>query len=625
MPLMKVSRVGIIESLNRKVREMRNAETILGLIQERGKKELPLERVYKLLFNQDLYLKAYGKIYRNKGAMTPGVTEETPDGMALDKIDTIIEALRNEQYQWQLVRRTYIPKKNGKKRPRGMPVWSDKLVQEVMRSILEAYYEPQFSKNSHGFRPNRGCHTALREIHYNWLGTNWFIEGDISQCFDKLDHQILLSILSEKIDDGRIINLIRELLEAGYLEDWKYNETLSGSPQGGILSPILSNIYLDKLDKFVETVLIPKYTKGVKKGRNREYERVREHYRRLSRKGKVEEALKVKQQLHKISSINPDDPTYRRLKYVRYADDFLIGFTGSKAEAEEVKLQIRDFLRNEFKLELSETKTLITNARSEAARFLGYEIKTRQRDEKRTKYLSRTQGMVYRRNINGGIALCIPRDVLEEKCKRYMREGKAIHRAEMMNDTDYTIMSNYQLEYRSVVNYYKLAQNMHTLAKLKWIMEQSLTKTLAHKNRISVKQVYKKHRATHLVNNKTYKGLVVIMPREGKEPLIAKWGGVPLIRNLKASLEDQPRAYWGARSELVERILKNACEYCGSQEEIQVHHIRALKDLNKYTGREKPNWVKIMAARKRKTLVLCRTCHEDVHAGRPMRRQKSST
>jgi len=604
---------------------MRNAETILGLIQERGKKELPLERVYKLLFKRDLYLTAYGKIYRNKGAMTPGTTGETPDGMSLDKIGTIIEALRYEKYQWEPVRRTYIPKKNGKMRPLGMPVWSDKLVQEVIRSILNAYYEPQFSKNSHGFRPNRGCHTALREIHYNWLGTNWFIEGDISQCFDKLDHEILLTTLSEKIDDGRLINLIRELLEAGYLEDWKYNQTLSGAPQGGILSPILSNIYLDKLDKFVENVLVPKYTKGVKKGRNKEYERVRERYRRLSRKGKAEKAQTVKRQLHKLSSIDPDDPTYRRLKYVRYADDFLIGFTGSKSEAEEIKRQIRDFLRDELKLELSEAKTLITHARSETARFLGYEIKTRHQDEKRTTYVSRTQGNVSRRNINGGIALSIPKDVLDEKCKRYMKEGKAMHRAELINDTEYTIMSLYQLEYRGVVNYYQLAQNMQTLGKLKWIMEQSLTKTLAHKNRISVKQVYRKYGTTHLVNQKPYKGLVVIMPREGKEPLIAKWGGILLMRNMKASLEDQPRAYWGARSELVERMLKNACEYCGSQEEIQVHHIRALKDLNKYTGREKPNWVKIMAARKRKTLVLCRTCHEDVHAGRPMRRQKSST
>ena len=216
---------------------MRNAETILGLIRERGKRGLPLERVYRLLFNTDLFLMAYGKIYRNTGAMTHGVTEETPDGMSLEKIDAIIEALRHERYQWLPARRTYIPKKNGNKRPLGMPGWSDKLVQEVIRLILEAYYEPQFSDLSHGFRPERGCHTALREIYYKWPGTAWFIEGDISQCFDKLNHELLLKTLSEQIHDGRFLNLMRELCDAGYLEDWTFNQTLSGVPQGAIVTP----------------------------------------------------------------------------------------------------------------------------------------------------------------------------------------------------------------------------------------------------------------------------------------------------------------------------------------------------------------------------------------------------
>lgn len=178
------SRVGIVEKPDGKVREMRKAESILGLISERGKKGLPLERVYRLLYNRELFLKAYGKIYRNKGAMTHGVTDETPDGMSLKKIDAIIEVLKYERYQWLPARRTYIPKKNGKKRPLGMPVWTDKLLQEVIRMLLEAFYEPQFSDHSHGFRPGRGCHTALREVYYTWSGTTWFIEGDIAQCFD---------------------------------------------------------------------------------------------------------------------------------------------------------------------------------------------------------------------------------------------------------------------------------------------------------------------------------------------------------------------------------------------------------------------------------------------------------
>ncbi len=304
---------------------MQTADAILGLICERGKKGLPLEqRVYRLLYNRDLYLMAYGKIYRNAGAMTHGVTDETPDGMSLAKIDAIIEALRYERFQWLPARRTYIPKKNGKKRPLGMPVWTDKLVQEVLRLILEAYYEPTFSDHSHGFRPGRGPHTALREIYRTWRGTTWFIEGDISKCFDNLNHELLLSILSEYIDDTRFIKLLRDLFDAGYMEDWTYNETLSGVPQGGIVSPVLSNILLDKLDKFVENVLIPQHTKGVKRKKNYEYHNLMERSRRLRSKGNIEEAERLRDEAQKLPSTVTDDPDYRRLNYVRYADDFLL-------------------------------------------------------------------------------------------------------------------------------------------------------------------------------------------------------------------------------------------------------------------------------------------------------------
>jgi group II intron reverse transcriptase/maturase len=249
---------------------MRSATTILGIIQQRGKQGLPLERVYRLLFNRDLYLMAYGKIYRNAGATTPGSTPETVDEMSLRKIDAIIEALRGERYRWTPTRRVYIEKKHStKKRPLSMPTWSDKLLQEVIRLILESYFEPSFSDLSHGFRPGRGCHTALRQIDDNWHGVNWFIEGDIKACFDSLSHEILVETLAEHIHDGRFLRLIRELLQAGYLEEWKYKATLSGAPQGGIVSPILSNIYLSKLDSYVEKTLIPMYTKGDRRNRTR--------------------------------------------------------------------------------------------------------------------------------------------------------------------------------------------------------------------------------------------------------------------------------------------------------------------------------------------------------------------
>jgi group II intron reverse transcriptase/maturase len=241
---------------------MQTTETYLGLLQERGRKGLPLQRVYRQLFNRNLYLTAYGKIYRNDGAMTPGTTEETADAMSLGKIDGIINVRRSERYQWEPAKRVYILKRNGKKRPLGLPVWSDKLLAEVIRMILSAYYDCQFSDHSHGFREERGCHTALQEISHTWKGCVWIIEGDISDCFGSLSHELLIERLKEAIQDGRFLHLISQLLDARYLEDWKFGRTLSGVPQGSVLSPLLSNILLDKLDTFVETALIPCYTKG---------------------------------------------------------------------------------------------------------------------------------------------------------------------------------------------------------------------------------------------------------------------------------------------------------------------------------------------------------------------------
>jgi len=596
---------------------MQSAATYLELVRERGKKGLPLERVYRQLFNRDLFLMAYGKIYRNKGAMTHGVTDETPDGMSLAKIDAIIEALRDERYQWLPARRTYIPKKNGKKRPLGMPVWSDKLLQEVLRLILEAYYEPQFSERSHGFRPERGCHTALREIYYKWVGTAWFIEGDISQCFDKLDHELLLSRLGEQIQDGRFTRLMRELFDAGYMEDWDFNQTLSGVPQGGIVSPILANILLDKLDKFVETELVPKYTKGDKRRANPEYAKLINGSVRYRKQGNTEKAEELRSKAQTVPSRDVNDPDYRRLKYVRYADDFLVGFNGPKSEAEEIKQALRTFLRDELKLELSEEKTLVTNARSGAARFLGYEVTTLQEDRKR----SMTRKGRDRRSANGRIGLRIPQDKLDEKCQRYKQGGKVVHRAELMIESDYTIVMTYQLEYRGIANYYRLAYNMTRLNKLKRVMEISLRKTLAAKHRISAAQVGKKYRNEIMIEGKKYVVLQAQLPRKEKEPLTATWGGIPLKWDIKATLEERPPKMHPGHSELERRLLTGTCEYCGSTEDVEMHHVRAMKYLHEYPGRPKPEWVKRMIALKRKTIPLCQTCHDDLHAGRPMRRQ----
>ena len=599
---------------------MRKTCTILELLRERGKKGLPLERVYRLLYNSDLFLTAYGHIYRNQGAMTKGTTEETADGMAMDKIKAIIEDLRHERYRWSPARRVYIPKKNGTKRPLGVQSWSDKLVQEVIRLLLDAYLEPQFSPHSHGFRPERGCHTALREIYHHWVGSVWFIEGDISKCFDALSHEVLLSILRETIKDERFLRLISGLLKAGYLEDWRWNQTYSGTPQGSIVSPILANLYLDKLDKFVEHVLIPAYTKGTKRKANKAYEKLMHRASYLSRTGRREEAQAVRKQAQQLPSQVPDDPDYRRLRYCRYADDFLLGFVGPKEEAEDIKQRLRTFLQEELKLELSEAKTLITHARTETARFLNYDIHTLQENAHRDHR--------DRRTLNGTIGLRVPREVIKNKCQNYKRYSRKVqHRTELINDSDFTIMALYQAEYRGLVEYYRLAYNLHSLTELEGTMEISLTKTLAAKYKLSVPKVYKKYQATFQDGKKCYKVLQILIEREDKKPLVARWGGISLHWDIKAPMKDYRLFLGPGRSELEKRLLADTCEYCGTTgntERIEVHHIRALKDLKSYDGREKPAWVKIMAARCRKTLVFCTTCHQDVTYGRPMRRKPMS-
>lgn len=587
---------------------MRTAQTILTIIQERGKQKLPLERVYKLLYNRDLYLQAYAKLYSNNGAMTKGVTDETVDSMSMKKIDKIIAALRDEKYQWTAVKRVYIPKKNGKQRPLGLPTWSNKLLQEVIRMILEAYYEPQFSEYSHGFRPNRGCHTALSEIQ-TWKGTKWFIEGDISKYFDTIDHDVMMNILGKSFHDGRFLRLIHNVMKAGYIENWQYNKTMSGTPQGGIVSPILANIYLNEFDNWIEETMLSKYNVGKRKRANPEYSRMNARIAECYKNGDVETAKRLKIQRREMSSVDTHDDSYRRLRYVRYADDFILGFTGPKSEAEIIKSEIGKFLRDKLKLELSVKKTLITNAGTKAARFLNYEIKVQNAND----YIQNG-----RRTANGVIGLFVPKDVIDEKCAKYMKKGKTIHRGELLQDDDFSIVAKYQSEYRGIVQYYILAQNLCWFSKLHWIMEGSLLKTLAFKHRSTMKKVKAKYQSENVDKRtgKTLKCLKVVVERKDKRPLIAQWGGISLVHQRHAVIEDTPYQVRSGRTELLKRLLADQCELCGSTENIEVHHIRKLADLNVKGRKEKSVWAQIMATRNRKTLVVCQKCHNKIHYGR---------
>lgn len=377
---------------NREVLVMRSAEPVLAIIRERGQQGLPLEDIYRQRYNPTLYLAASAKLYPNKGAMTPGTTTETVDGMSMEKMLQLIDDIRHERHQWTPVRRVYIPKKSGKQRPLGLPTWKDKLLQEVMRSILEAYSEPQMSQHSHGVRPERGCQTALREIQAHWTGTRWFIEGDIAGYFDSIDHEVLMEILGEKLRDNRFLRLISNLLRSGYLEEWTFHKTMSGTPQGGVVRPILANSYFDQRDKYVEQILLPEYTRGAKRAAHPAYKRITDQIAYRKRKGQKKEYRELRKHLHHLPSYDPDDAHSRRWRSVRYADETLFGFAGPRQEAQEITQKLRLFLREKLQLEFSEEKTLITQASTQAACFLGYEIRNQHNESKHAKK---------RRSVNG--------------------------------------------------------------------------------------------------------------------------------------------------------------------------------------------------------------------------------
>jgi group II intron reverse transcriptase/maturase len=455
-----------------------------------------------------MYYIAYQKIYSKAGNMTAGSDGKTIDGMSVARVRQLIESLKDESYQPVPSKRIYIPKKNGSKRPLGIPTFMDKLLQEVIRMILEAIYEGQFENSSHGFRPSRSCHTALKSAQKLFTGAKWFVEGDIKGFFDNINHEVMINILQERIEDERFIRLIRKLLNAGYIEDWKYHKTYSGTPQGGIISPIMANIYLDKFDKFIK-----KYTQEFDKGICRKPSKesrylVCKKYR-LSQKLKVEkDEVKRKLLLEQINDIVKErqkhpasvqmDESMRKLKYVRYADDFLIGVIGSKDDCTKIKEDLKNFLRDKLKLELSEDKTLITHA-EKPAKFLGYEIFIRKSsDTKKDK-------MGYpRRCFSSKVVLYVSTEVIRKKLLDYKAmkittpKGKevwrGISRGYMIAFDDLEIISQYNAEIRGFYNYYSIANNSHIINSFYYIMRYSMYSTYASKHRSSINKLMNKHR-----------------------------------------------------------------------------------------------------------------------------------
>ena len=569
-------------------------------------------RLFRYLLRDDVYIAAYQNLYFNKGAMTKGTDNDTADGFGLDYIHELIEDLRNGTYQAKPVRRVYIPKKSGKLRPLGVPSFKDKLLQEAIRMYLEAIYEPLFDNCSHGFRPYRSCHTAFAYIKKTFTGVPWFIEGDISRCFDDIDHDILMNILGRKIKDDRFLQIIRKFLKAGYIDDWRYNETYSGVPQGGIISPIMCSIYMNEFDKKMREIASEFEKRSPEKSvyRNKEYcrisgklERLRLRISKADKEQRIPLLKEEKALLKKLRILPERINMSKKIVYVRYADDWICGVFGSKQDCLEIKAEIAKFLKEELKLTLSEEKTLITHS-DQKIRFLGYDISI-----SRSQRLRKTRNGVVRRSIYKRVGLTAP---LQDKIMAFLWNKKVIKqskdgkvrptsRPELLGASDEDIVRTYNSEMRGILNYYNMAGNFSKLYYFHYLMEYSCLFTLARKHNTSVRKIRDKYRfgKSWAVPYKTKAGIKRI--------------GIVTMDSCKnhRKCEDQIHEYKPIKKkELWKRIEKNECECCGTKSEVpcKVFTVRRLKDL----GNEP--WAELMRAMRRKTLVVCPACYNLIHS-----------
>ena len=594
---------------------MEKSERVLKALSDHSQSsDYKYERLYRYLFSEEMFAVAYQRIYAKQGNMTPGTDGKTIDEMSLERIERLIVSLKDESYQPHPARRVYIPKKNGKKRPLGIPSFEDKLVQEVVRLLLEAIYEGHFEGTSHGFRPHRSCHTALGMIQKSFAGAKWFIEGDIKGFFDNIDHNVLISILRERISDERFLRLIRKFFNAGYVEDWKYNKTYSGTPQGGIISPILANIYLDKFDKYIKEYAA-KFRKGDRRSINPEYWRLNNKKNRLKQKlQKTSDEQMRKNYLYEIAQLSKQmlstphkdamDADFRRLQYVRYADDFLISVIGSKSECETIKADITQFMREQLKLELSDEKTLITHAQDKA-KFLGYEIFIRKSDA-----VKRNRDGVLKRDFNGAVVLTLNSAVIQKKLTEYNAlevrniDGKDIWwskpRRYMTPMKPEDILAQYNAEIRGLYNYYSLAANVaKECASFAFIMKMSMFKTLGWKLNTSARKVRQKYQ-----KDKDF--VIPYNDAKGKQKYRVFYNEGFKKRNAQFDVDYDklPQTMYVPYPSLVERLKDGRCELCGKDGKVVMHHVRTLTKL-----KGNNEWEKLMLQRHRKTLVVCEDCN----------------
>ena len=579
-------------------------------------------REYDLMYQKVLYKMAYERLKSKPGNMTHGADQETLDGFSMEWIGKTIEQLKNQSFQFKPVRREYIPKPNGKKRPLGIPSPRDKIVQEVMKNIIEAIFEPTFSNHSHGFRPKRSCHTALEEVS-KWNGVNWAIEGDIKGFFDNVDHEKLAGMLKNRIKDQRIIDLFWKLVRAGYVEKGRMIDNSLGVPQGGLISPLLSNIYLDLLDKYVEILKIQYETPKGKRTTlvSPQYQKMTRELKKLTDQYELNPSTELIREIKALRLLRAKIPSRvgigMRLRYVRYADDWIIGITGSKKVTMEIKNKIGIFLKESLGLDMSEEKTKITYLKQEEAKFLGTLISRIRSKEAKVVNKKTSDNVTKLRISQVRPKLKAPiKEILEKlEMKGFIKRndrGEMIPSAmnKWINLEHRDILIRYNWVIRGYMNYYSFVDNYSRLggSVVNFMLVHSCAKTLALKYKLrSRKEVFKKFGKYLTPADELTQVSAKKMPLR-----IEYQDSLAITRKFKINRVNDPMEVlnWGLRTS--KGFLESPCWICGAEDNIQMHHLKHIRKMNETLA----GFSKIMAQINRKQIPVCIKCHQKIHVGK---------